>query len=747
MDADNTGFAHEDNYAHTLAGEKPELWQTLTEHLLAVSQLAERFAAAFDAGIWGRKAGLWHDIGKYSREFQSYLLHANLGDHHLGEIRGRVDHSTAGARFAAESIPVFGGLLAYAVAGHHAGLPNGIDQASGLEQRLQKHVDEWKSLLPSHLKMEEDANLTLPPRHEGNWDAFSIAFFTRMLYSCLVDADFLDTEAFMNPQQASVRGYDTKDVLHRMHDTLHSYLNRFAAPSTRVNCMRQEVLQACVSASMRDQGFFSLTVPTGGGKTLSSLAFALRHAVHHDLDRIIYIIPFTSIIEQNASVFRKVFTDLVEELGFDPVLEHHSNFDVEKETARTRLATENWDAPLIVTTAVQFYESLFANRSSKCRKLHNIARSVIILDEAQSLPVQYLEPCLRALRELTEQYRSTVVLCTATQPAVTRRDQFPIGISGVREIIRDTGSLFENLKRVALHDIGKVTDVDLSHRLREHTQALCIVNTRRHARTLHESLGQEEAHIHLSALMCPAHRSQILADVRQRLLHGKPCRLVATRLIEAGVDIDFPVVYRSLTGIDSLAQAAGRCNRNGVLGRDGKVYVFRSEHEAAERFVRETANVASQIMNMYSDPLNLQAVEHYFRLYFWDKKSQWDEKRIMQCFKLDRGNPQLPFLFQFRTVNDSFRLIEDSGRSVIVPWEKKGEALCEKLRGSFQPDRAMIRKLQRFTVQIPKRWWDTEVNRSIEIVHDRFAILINPKIHYSKTYGVSLDGTGDTMII
>ena len=366
---------------------------------------------------------------------------------------------------------------------------------------------------------------------------------------------------------------------------------------------------------MQCPGLFSLTVPTGGGKTLSSLAFALRHAQRYSLRRVVYVVPFTTITEQTAEQFRHVMRPLGDS---DPVIEHHSNLDAGSETTASRLATENWDAPLVVTTSVQFYDSLFAARPSRCRKLHSLAKAVIILDEAQTLPVDYLEPCLRVLRELTANYGSTVVLCTATQPAVEWRDDFRIGLAGVREIVPDPPRLYASLKRVDVEHLGQRNDASLAEDLMAHEQVLCIVNTRRHARTLSEAIGdRDHQHFHLSALMCPQHRTTVLTNIKAALKARRICRVISTQLIECGVDIDFPTVYRSLAGVDSIAQAAGRCNRHGAQ-KTGRTFVFRSEHEESERYFADTANCASQVLPLHEDPLSLDAVEHYFRLYYWD---------------------------------------------------------------------------------------------------------------------------------
>jgi CRISPR-associated endonuclease/helicase Cas3 len=729
-------------HAHTLEGRPAAEWQPLREHLIGVADLAAEFAEPFGAQKWARAAGLWHDLGKFAEAFQSYLRRGSSQDLHDAERRGRIDHSTAGAQHAVGAVEILGHLLAYAIAGHHSGLLDGRSDGACLEARLRKQVDSSShglSQLPRPGSLELPGFLRAALGHKDG--AFAISFFVRMVFSCLVDADFLDTERFMRPERAAARPIWPDHILQTMMAALseHAECLEKEADDTSVNRQREAVRQACLNAAEREPGLFSLTVPTGGGKTLSSLAFALGHAVRYGLRRVVYVIPFTSIIEQNADVFRRVMAPLVEADLPDPVLEHHSNLDVGKETLTSRLAAEDWDAPLVVTTSVQLYESLFANRTSRCRKLHNIARSVIILDEAQTLPVDFLNPCLRVLHELCESYGASVVLCTATQPAVHRRDGFSIGLEGVREIIPDPQKLYLSLQRVEVEDIGKQDDALLGDRLRREEQVLCIVNTRSHARKLFEELGDQEEHFHLSALMCPEHRSQVLRAIRESLEARGACRVVSTQLIEAGVDIDFPVVYRSLAGLDAVAQAAGRCNRNARLRGRGRTFVFRSEHTRSESFFRDTANTAEQILALHHDPLALEAIEHFFKLYYWDQSDRWDTQHILQEFHLHQDR-DFPFGFGFEKVAKVFRLIQDAGKPVIVPWGRGGGALCEQLRfGGPLPDRDLLRHLQRFTVQIPERVWDRHLGRSIELIHDRFPLLMSPEIHYSERIGLTLD--------
>ncbi|MBF0311582.1 MAG: CRISPR-associated helicase Cas3' [Magnetococcales bacterium] len=693
----------------------------------------------------GRLLGYWHDLGKGSREFQKYLLSAEEDAHAL-EKRGRVDHSSAGAQHAAKQLPGLGTLLAFAIAGHHAGLPDWqCEGESGLKSRLQKPVKPWQEEVPPEFLSATGLPNSLPCPAKG----FSCAFLTRMLFSCLTDADFLATEHFMNPDQSDLRE-KVFPSLADLAEHLEAHLAKtFPSAATEVQRRRRQVVDHCRQAAPLPPGFFSLNVPTGGGKTLSSLVFALKHAVCHQQRRVICAIPFTSIIEQNARVYREVF----DALGEGIVLEHHASLDAEDPTVMgSRLAAENWDAPIVVTTNVQFFETLFANRPGRCRKLHRIARSVIVLDEAQALPVDLLEPCLRALQELVTHYGCSVVLCTATQPALEKRENFKIGLSHVREIIPDTAALHAALRRVRVEVAGKLTLEGTAAQLMAQERVLAIVNTRKHARELYEILRKEtggEGCFHLSALMCPEHRTRKLKEIKARLQSpNAPCRVVSTQLVEAGVDIDFPVVYRSLAGLDAIAQAAGRCNREGQLEGLGITRVFQP---AESRFLlpgdlKQAAGHAGEVMALpdyQENLLSMAAIEHYFKLHYWHKGGElgegWDRNKIMYCFKLGDTLAN-PFLFQFRQAASEFQLIEDVQEPVIIPWDEKALKMIQDLRAQHHPEVKFLAKasrvLQRYVVSVPRRERRAlEEAMAVETLHERFCVLLDRK-NYSEETGV-----------
>lgn len=706
-------------YAHSLDGRPPSDWQLLEEHLKNVAEMAHSFADDFSAGDWGHLVGLWHDIGKYSDEFQQMLGDQNGSDAHI-EKAGRVDHSTAGAKNAFNTFKDKGKLLAYAIAGHHAGLPDGKSNDTCLYNRLEKSIPDYSSC-PEHILnrgtlggLPFNLDTSNPKRC-----AFQISFFIRMIYSCLVDADFLDTEAFMNKDKSLWRkGYPSLPELNKKLSAELKQLDATAS-KTPINQRRAEILRNCLRAADQPQGLFSLTVPTGGGKTLSSLAFAMKHALKHNLKRIIYVIPYTSIIEQNASVFRRI-------LGENAILEHHSNFEPKEEDHRSRLASENWDAPLIVTTNVQFFESLYRRRSSKCRKIHNIANAVVILDEAQMLPAPLLRPCIEVLRELSSSYRTSIVLCTATQPALSTTETFKDGLEGVREIIPDPDELYTEFKRVQIETLPVISDDELADRISDHEQVLCIVNTRGHARRIFERIrGRGKGCYHLSALMCPEHRTATLDKIRLALRDGGPCRVVSTQLIEAGVDIDFPIVFRSVAGIDSIAQAAGRCNREGKLSEGGLVFIFLPESGLPPGYFRQAAQNAEMVMRHHDDILSLEAVNEYFQTLYWMKGDKLDEYGILD----DLGEGAKSGDFPFRVVDGKFKLIKDGAESIIIPWNQQAETIISGLRYSEFPA-SFARKAQRFTVQIyPKILSRLESAGSVERLHDQYCVLTNMDIY------------------
>ena len=703
-------------YAHSAQDELSNLlpyehWQTLQSHSVNVGEMASEFARVFGAQEIACQMGQLHDVGKYSEPF-NHRLHGGPS----------VDHATAGAKVAIERWGnVIGKLMAFCIAGHHAGLANGNgegDNRRTLKQRLALQfgadIPALDNLWQQEIKLPQ--KLSAPPlKADAHHPFFSYAFFTRMLYSCLVDADYLDTEAFYsNLENKAVErgGYPKLNVLqHNFNQFINAFRRRVAqAPeqtetekrNAALNRLRSEILDHAVEQAAQPQGLFTLTVPTGGGKTFTSMAFALEHAKQHGMRRVIYVIPFTSIIEQNAAEFRKAFG----ELGEQAVLEHHSTFDDDKlqdeaTKDKLRLASENWDAPIVVTTAVQFFESLFADRSSRCRKLHNIAGSVIILDEAQMLPLNLLLPIMQAIKELAQNYRSSVVMCTATQPAVQAENGFYRGFENVREIAPKPTALFDKLCRTTVQHIGTQTDADLLAKLAEHPQMLIIVNNRRHARSLYDQAKPLDGTFHLTTLMCAKHRSQKLDEIRGRLKNGEPCRVIATSLIEAGVDVDFPLVMRAEAGLDSVAQAAGRCNREGKRPSENSfVWIFAPEEQwkAPPELAAQAAVMRLTADSFSDDLLSTQAVAAYFAELYQLKGSELDNKKILKMHN-DTGQS---LDFPFQTIADKFRMIESHMQPLIIPFDGEAENLISSLHHADHIG-GLLRKLQPYTVQIPEQ--------------------------------------------
>jgi CRISPR-associated endonuclease/helicase Cas3 len=696
--------------------------QVLHNHLTQVAQLAADRAQAFGVPDWGHLAGLLHDLGKYSEKFQRRLR--GSGEH--------ADHATAGAKIVLQhwvelygntpQVRAYAKIFAFAIAGHHAGLANGDGEGQGrstLKQRLalsfDKDIPELDAVWKQEISLPKAlAALPLKPHtNPKKYKNFGLAFFIRMLFSCLIDADRIDTENY-------TRSIDGRSPLSSNHhpsiQTLQAELNRYlnqlaqTAEDTPVNTLRQHILTHARQQAALSPGLFSLTVPTGGGKTLTSLAFALDHAVRHsNMRRVIYVIPFTSIIEQTASVFRAA---LVEHQN--AVLEHHSAFDRDKLSEeikskprqadyrdKLRLAMESWDAPIVVTTAVQFFESLFSDRPSHCRKLHNIAGSVIVLDEAQTLPLKLLRPIMAAIDELALNYGCSMVLCTATQPALKDGD-FHNGFENVREIAPNPPALFEQLRRTQVKSLGEQSDAELTAHLLRHPQVLMIVNNRRHARELFESIAKEEGAYHLTTAMCAEHRSQKLDEVRARLKAGLPCRLVATSLIEAGVDVDFPTVYRAEAGLDSIAQAAGRCNREGRRAlEDSQVFVFQSPEWKAPPELAQLAAPMRSIMRLHEgDVLAPDALKKYFTEVYYDRAAELDQHKILQCISSTEECD-----FPFQTIASQFRMIESHMLPIIIPFDDIAKENLRLLRDL--PEHMSVgkiaQKLQRYVVQVPER--------------------------------------------
>ncbi len=745
---------HRQFHAHSTSSTDRSDWQGLQAHLLGVAELAAANAAVFDGQAMAWVAGALHDLGKYTLKFQDRLAGREPA----------LDHATWGAHVAQSTYPQLGSVLAYGIAGHHAGLANGAagleDQArTPLQARLAPDalaqlaplLDAWRSeimlppqLLPPHsFRVHRD-----PGRH-----MFQLSVLARMVFSCLVDADFIDTDNFYRKIEGRpARADDStgKPTLRDLRARLDQHLAALPAEGG-INPLRQHILRKVRGKADKAPGLFSLTVPTGGGKTLASLAFALDHAIAHGLRRVIYVIPFTSIVEQTVQAFRAALEIPAER--DDIVLEHHSAFfddpgKARQAIAKRQLAMENWDAPIVVTTAVQFFESLFADRPSRCRKLHNVAGSVVILDEAQTLPLPLLRPSVALLDELARNYRASLVLCTATQPTLSKERGFSGGLENVRELAPEPLRLYAQLRRVQVRHIGIVDDDALTDELLRRDQVLCIVNNRRHARSLFDAIADAPGAAHLTTLMHARHRSQVLAGLRERLKAGQPCRLVSTSLIEAGVDVDFPTVLRAEAGLESIAQAAGRCNREGRRAvEQSEVLVFSPANPdwAAPKELKLFAEAFRAVERAHRhDLLALEAIDAYFRELYWRLDNDLDRADLLGLLREAR-----PDSLPLQSLASRYRIIQTTMRPVIVPFgpgESHGipelDALFEQMEQAPESMAGVAaRKLQPYLVQVPQQAYDALVKAyAIQAVAperygEQFVRLVNPRL-YDPRFGL-----------
>lgn len=725
--------------------------QELTNHLMGVSK---KMLGLVENDIYAELAGMLHDIGKYSGAFQEYIR--------SDSDENKTDHSSAGAQWIlsllcnrSEQIgdeeikriaQLITRMISHCVVGHHSGLLNGISIGEGtsLEHRLTKKVEPYLNNIEQKIAKKIDCivNLLLSEENldyicrwidsDGNIagrDEYSLQFAIRMLFSALVDADRLDSEQAGNPDQWKARISIKKDTLPVLLKKIEDHLETLPSNGS-VNKVRKEVSEQCKHAASNKRGFFDLTVPTGGGKTFASMRFALYHAINYGMSRVIYVMPYTTIIDQNADEFRKVL-DLDNRSA--NVLEHHSNMEPQKETIESELLADNWDSPIVVTTSVQFFESFYKAKPSRCRRMHAIRRAIIILDEAQTVPVRYLKAVTWALEELVTNYNCSVVFCTATQPLLDSKrldadalDNHRIGVTNIRPIITNPQKHFLALSRVRVSPIDSDEPLSVSdmvakviEKAREKKSVLCILNTKNNAKAVFKELMENENLAdrlwHLSTSMCPQHRKDVIEIVK---LMTSYCRktgtkapvVISTQLIEAGVNLDFDVVFRAMAGIDSIAQAAGRCNREGKMSQLGEVYYFRAEENL--RGLRDIAEAKLTAINTLSaiaddaaltqdekDPIGLKAVEEYFQRLYWSRASEMDSKEIVSRLssprRLEEG-ADVPFA----TIADEFQFIEKDTVSILVPYGEEGKSLVDKLIKGGVLGLSDFRMASRYSVQI-----------------------------------------------
>jgi len=724
--------------------------QTIKEHVSNTARLASSFASIFKGEQIAEQIGLAHDIGKYSENFQRRIW----------ESGRKCDHSSAGAQeMISLNDNMIGCAAAYCIAGHHAGLLNGGTKADSSDTVLSLWARLNKKLTSDYKTYQKDIELaqfcvTNPikclttSKVQGGF--FSVSFWIRMLFSCLVDADYLDTEMFANYGKKIRNTGKTMDFL---NEKLNVYIQKqkWLDGKKGINALRSGILRNCIEKGEHtDKNMFTLTVPTGGGKTVASLAFALKHAVSARKDRIIYVIPYCSIINQTVTTF----TDI---LGEENVLAHYSeaefgNSDDEDAGKNPKLlATENWDKPIVVTTAVQFFESLFACKTSKCRKLHNIANAVVIFDEAQTLPQPYLKPCIAAIMELVWNYRTSCVFCTATQPALNRFlsryfvDHKPLEYS-IEEICPNTEELYKAFKRVTYVRFGMLKDEELAERLEKCEQVLCIVTTRRQAEQVYHLLRTEGSY-HLSKCMTSEHLKRVLKEIRERLKEGKTCRVIATSLVEAGVDLDFPIVYRAKAGLDSLIQAGGRCNREGrYKAEDSMVYVFDSEEKYYSHFSPQMLRAAT-CMDLATrdseDIAEISVVQRYFDIVY----NIMDGEETANVDELDRKGIIHDFeesqklSFPFADVARKFTIIDNDTITVFIPGDDISRKLAEKLQCSDAHITASeYRTIGKYCVNVyPENF--RKISHSINILNEHFGVLAVSEL-YDENTGLKFEDAG-----
>lgn len=692
------------NYlAHSATNTVPE-GQKLIQHLKNVSDLTGNFCASFGMREAGKNCGLYHDLGKYSIAFQERLNGSNR----------KVDHSTAGAYelFIAKDIPA-----AVCVAGHHSGLSN-IGNRNDMADTFMARINQAKAgQLEDYSAWKQEIE-SPKPFHYSGLTQLDYYYLIRMMFSSLTDADWIDTEAFFTDHPYTIPEANMCDLKR----SLDLYVKKWWDAKEEINIRRCRILRAAMDAGSYAPGLFTMAVPTGGGKTISSMAFALNHAVANNKRRIIYVIPYCSILEQTQGVFEEIF-------GMDLITAHYSGVDYQREeddpdNATSAFAVENWEAPIILTTAVQFFESLYASKPGKSRKLHNIANSVIVFDEAQMLPVPFLEACISGICQLVQNFKCSAVLCTATQPAIEPLLMKHAPRIGIRELCPDPIQMYEAFRRVRYQDEGGLTDDQLVKRLKEVQQVLCVVNSRRQAQSLYTLLGASEGTYHLSTMMTPYDRKTKLQFIRDCLKNGETCRVISTSLIEAGVDVDFPVVWRSLAGLDSIIQTGGRCNREGKRSLENSVvHVFRTDAKAPKMLEQNIA-ATERVLQNHAQIDSPEAIHDYFQflLYTLKDSRQLDEKEILHYAEK----------LMFETVAKQFKMIDGADYTIYIP-VGEGKTLIQQLREEG-PSRMLLRKLGQYSVSVYHQYFDQLVQHGkLECISETAGILIDIGLYSRET--------------
>ena len=734
--------------------------QPLLDHLHGVAELAQSYAERItdypELGEIGYMLGLLHDLGKYQAGFQRYIRQQSGLDPTLNGWR--TPHSPAGARYAYDLKQAGGNqqllkILSLCIGAHHRGLYDDSEwrgQVVSSSDTKRAVANLVKGLQPEASQLEELLHKASLDKVTTVWDELdekNYQLLVRILFSCLVDADFLDTERFMSPDKSLVR-QSAKASLEQMRAQLEEYVSHFNREG-RINEARAAFLDQCrTHGRTAKRKIYSLTLPTGAGKTVSSMMWALEHAIAQGCERIIYVIPYTSIITQTAQTFRDIF-------GADQVLEHHSDVDAKERLDEaleyTKLMTENWDVPLVVTTNVQFFESLYAHRVSRCRKLHNICNSVVVFDEVQMFPPRLLNPILRVVESLHYAFRVEPLFCTATLPVFDKDilsdskrfgHEFFFLKEPVQEVVPYDAELFAPFDKVRYHwDLLKLSTEELAERLGEHESFLCIVNSRDDAARLYAALQVQdksvEGLIHLSRRMCSAHIQERIEEIRHRLKDGEPVRVISTPLVEAGVDLDFPVVYRAMAGLDSVMQAAGRCNREGRMAEPGEVYIFRlTDGTDIPGEMSWAQGALEDLLDRLSEQGTPQRaeIERYYQAFYNDVNS-FDNKKDKEVSKLlwDEGDDRCEGLrFEDETASENFRYIENQDTPIVIPYGDAGKAIIKKLQSNLPLTRQEYRQMNRLTVGLKQKDCLT-LGSSISVSECGIAYLADDKLYSAET--------------
>lgn len=803
--------------------------QYLWTHLTEASELAKGFASKIGFSKSGEILGLLHDLGKASEEFQNYLLSGEGllnpdSDDYVDHVamKGKVDHSTAGAQVIYNYLwnkgsegRIVAQVLSLAIASHHSGLidclsPSGEDNFTRRMEKAEasSHVNEAffnlteqertaiEELLADDLLIHEVMEKLKSVKEENEsqqtlW--FKYGLLIRYLFSCLLDADRLNTADFEFPGNARLRNNNVYPTWESLIKRLNAKIDEFERKPNRneVDSVRSRVSQSCLEFSSKPKGIYQLTVPTGGGKTFASLRFALNHAKEHSMDRIFYVIPYTSIIDQNAEEARKVLEDKDRNENYlnKVVLEHHSNLTPDEETRRQNLLAENWDAPIVFTTQVQFLEALFGSGTRGARRMHQLANSIIIFDEIQTIPIRVVHMFNLAIRFLVQSCGATVILCTATQPLLDKVEpiQRALNIKPEQKIIPYEKDLFQQLKRVEVYDRRKVggwSDKEIAElalsELRVKDSVLIVVNTKKSAHSLYQAIVQESdiTPYHLSTSMCPAHRLDILSEIKKKLEDKEPVICVSTQLIEAGVDIDFGAVIRYLAGMDSIAQAAGRCNRNGVRKGGGNVWIVNPTEENLDRLKdikigREKAQAILDDFNdnpvsFENDRIGLEGMKSYYKRYFYERQAEMNypvnadspvgrtddlftllstnESSMEAHQRVTKDVTAITFRQSFQSAAKAFRVIDSLTQGVIVPYGEDGNEIITELCGAYELEKqyGLIKKAQRFSVNLfPYEFRKLADNDAIREVQKGAGIFYLDKQYYSEKFGWSDNPVND----